>query len=275
MTNADVLSSLRLRLPRHGALIDAMTRVVAGDERWRSLEVSCSLGAGGGDELSDIDAGLGYDGIAVDDLFAAAAEFAVQIGDPVDFTVHRMDGWPPTLCRLAAEYPGGLQLDLVLIPLDRRPGLPERSFVTIDKDGHLAEVYVPQARHPPTVEVARQWVVLGWWAIATADKYVRRGALFEAVHSIDEARMHALRLWATGGHVPYPCFGLTSLLDFPPFELPDDLAATYAAPRDQGEVAVANRATADLLVIASERAGVALGSDIASPLAATVRDRLV
>ena len=38
------------------------------------------------------------------------------------------------------------------------------------------------------------------------------------------------RLWATGGGVPYPAFGLTSLLDFAPFQLPGALADTYAVP---------------------------------------------
>jgi hypothetical protein len=36
-----------------------MSDVVTRDDRWRFLEIGCSLGAGGGDELSDIDAGLG------------------------------------------------------------------------------------------------------------------------------------------------------------------------------------------------------------------------
>jgi len=122
--------------------------------------------------------------------------------------------------------------------------------------------------------VAREWAVLGWWAIATADKYVRRSSLFEAVHAIDEARAHALRLWAAGRNVPYAAFGLTSLLDFPPFALPHDLVATYAVPDDVDMVAAANRATADLLDAASASASASLGAEIGSPLAPIVRTRL-
>jgi hypothetical protein len=274
MTEADALASLRSRLPRHASLLDSMSDVVTRDDRWRFLEIGCSLGAGGGDELSDIDAGLGYDGISASDLATAARAFAVEIGVPVDFVVHRMDGWPDDVCRVAAEYADGLQLDLVLMPADGRPGLPDRSISIVDKDQRLAVAITPPVRLPPSIEVAREWVVLGWWAIATADKYVRRNSLFEAVHAIDEARTHALRLWAAGRGVPYAVFGVTSLLDFPPFELPHELIATYAVPGDVDMVAAANRATANLLAAASASASAALGADVASPLAPVVRDRL-
>jgi hypothetical protein len=251
-----------------------MAEVVNREHRWRFLEVGCSLGAGGGDELSDIDAGLGYDGIDGPDLYGAARQFALEVGDAVDVVVHRMDGWPDEVCRVAAEYDNGLQLDLVVMPAARRTGIPERSFAVVDKDQRLDVVITPPARLPPSIEVAREWVVLGWWAIATADKYVRRDSLFEAVHSIDEARGHALRLWATARDVPYPAFGLTSLLDFPPYELPPDLVATYAVPDDVDSVAAANRATAQLLVAASIAAGRSLGADIGSRLASRIRGRL-
>ena len=248
--------------------------MVANDSRWRFLEVGCSLGAGGGDELSDIDAGVGYDHIHPDDLHDAARVFARRVGTPIDFVVHRMDGWPDGVCRLAAEYPGAMQLDLVFMPAATRRGLPDRSFAVIDKDRRLTTDVMPQARRPPSVETAHEWVVLGWWAIATADKYVRRGSLFEAVHAIDEARGHALRLWAAGHDVPYASYGLTSLLNFPPFELPDDLAATYAVPDDTEAVAGANRAAAALLDRASTAASAVLGGDVGSPLSQVMRLRL-
>ena len=268
------LASLRSRLPRHAALLDVVADVVRRDDRWRFLEVGCSLGSGGGDELSDIDAGVGYAGVDVTDLYEAARQFARQIAVPVDFVVHRLEGWPDDVCRLAGEYDDRLQLDLVFMPADRRAGIPDRSFAIVDKDQRLTEAMTPPARLPPTAEMAHEWVVLGWWAIATADKYVRRGSLFEAVQAIDEARRHALQLWAAARRVPYAAFGLTSLLDFPPFELPDGLAATYATPADVAAVARANRATAHLLTQASVAASAVLDVDVTSPLATTVGDRI-
>ena len=271
---ANPLDRLQERLPRHGALLGAMRSVVVADERWRFLELGCSLGAGEGDDLSDIDAGIGYLDVASSDVAGAATEFAARIGEPLDLIVHGMDGWPSDVRRLAATYDDGLQLDLVVMPAAMRAGRPDRTIVLVDKDHQLDREVTPVRRPPPSVEEAREWTVLGWWAVSTADKYVRRRSLFEAVHAIDEARTHALRLWAAGHSIPYAAFGLTSLLDVPPFELPATLLSTYAVPDDPTKVAAANVAVADLLDDACAAASRAIDVDISSPLAAATRQRL-
>jgi hypothetical protein len=74
--------------------------------------------------------------------------------------------------------------------------------------------------------------------------------------------------------VPYAVFGLTSLLDFPPFELPDGLGATYAVPDDPDAVRAAAHATADLLESASALAAASLDAALDSPLGPVVRRRL-
>ena len=271
---ADPLDRLQERLPRHGGLLDAMRDVVIADERWRFLELGCSLGAGEGDDLSDIDAGIGYRNLSSSEVDGAATEFATRISEPVDLIVHRMDGWAPEVRRLAATYSGGLQLDVVFMPAAIRAGRPDRTVVLVDKDHQLDRPVTPVRRPPPSAEEAREWAVLGWWAVATADKYVRRRSLFEALHAIDEARTHALRLWAAGHSIPYAAFGLTSLLDFPPFELPATLLSTYAVPDDPGKMAAANIAVADLLVDACTAVSIAIDADIRSPLATPTRQRL-
>ena len=271
---ANPLDRLVGRLPRHGALLDAMRSAVVADERWRFLELGCSLGAGAGDDLSDIDAGIGYIELSSSGVDGAITEFAARIGEPVDLIVHGMDGSPSGVRRLAATYSDGLQLDLVFMPAGIRAGRPDRTIVLVDKDHQLDREVTPARRLPPSVEEAREWAVLGWWAVATAGKYVRRRSLFEAVHAIDEARTYALRLWAAGHSIPYAAFGLTSLLDFPPFELPALLLSTYAVPDDPSNVAAANVAVADLLVDACAAASVALHADISSPLASPTRRRL-
>jgi hypothetical protein len=48
------------RLPRHGQLVRALSDAVVADGRLRWFNVCCSLGAGLGDELSDIDCAVGY-----------------------------------------------------------------------------------------------------------------------------------------------------------------------------------------------------------------------
>ena len=147
-------------LPRHAALLESMSLAVARDERWRFLELGCSLGAGGGDELSDIDAGVGYLGIDASDLYEAGREFAASVGNPIDLVLHRMDGWPDDVLRLAAEYLGGLQLDVVFMPAARRHGLPDRSLAVVDKDDRLVVTATPAARFPRRPS-SREWAVLG------------------------------------------------------------------------------------------------------------------
>lgn len=271
---ADPLDDLRGRLPRHAARLDALRDVTAADDRWRWLIYGCSLGAGGGDELSDIDAGLGYTGITGDDLFEAARRLTLDVGDPTDFVVHRMAGFPDDSCRIAAEYSDGVQLDLVLLPADYYPGLPDRAVAVLDKDGVVATSPVSNATRPPTPERCREWVVLGWWALSNVAKYLHRGSPFEAESALAEARQLALQLWAAGRGVPYSHFGLTSLLDFPPFELPDGLAATYAVPDDPDAVRSAAHAAADLLDSAVALAAATLDADLDSRLGPVVRRRL-
>jgi hypothetical protein len=275
MATDDPIAPLRDRLPRHWRLLDSLRGVVRGDDRWRWLELGCSLGAGGGDQLSDADVAIGYtDIIDPEELAAAALSVAATIGPPIDMVAHRMDGWSDDLCRVAAEYDDGAQLDLVMIPARLRRGLPDRSIAIVDKDGQLADPWVPPSSQPPSPEVAREWVFLGWWALSAADKYVTRGSLFEAAEAIAEARKLALRLYAAGRDVPYPSFGLVSLLDYPPYEVPDGLADTYCTPADPPGVVAALRACADLMRNAADIAGSRLGAKLNSALADTTSHRL-
>lgn len=56
----DWLTGLAERLPRHAEVVGNLRDAVETSDQWRWLVVSCSLGAGRGDEHSDIDAGVGY-----------------------------------------------------------------------------------------------------------------------------------------------------------------------------------------------------------------------
>ena len=235
-------------LPRQAAVIDALRTAVEASDTWRWLEICCSLAAGRGDELSDVDAGIGYAGdLAPADLDAAGLDLVHAAGDPVDVLAHVMPGWPPETRRFAVEYRTGVQLDLVLMPATRRTGLPTGDVSVVDKDGNLDQPWSPPVEGPPSAAEAREWLLLGWWALSDVAKYARRGSLFEAVERLTEARQQALKLHAAAARVPFPSFGLVSLLDFPPYELPPNLAATYATPTSAHEVLAAASAVADLL----------------------------
>jgi hypothetical protein len=126
----------------------------------------------------------------------------------------------------------------------------------------------------PGPEQAREWVLLGWWALSDTAKHLRRGSLYEAVERLHEARAQALRLLAAARGVPYPAFGLVSLLDFPPFEVPSTLHETYPAPRATGDVLLAARRVADLLHSHAVEVGSSLGVDLTTPWEGLGRSRL-
>src|SRR5947199_380510 len=75
-------------------------------------------------------------------------------------------------------------------------------------------------RKPVTSEEIREWAFGGWCALADLGKYLRRGSTWEALARLNEARSQLWQLWAVTLGVPDPQYGLTSVLDFAPGELP-------------------------------------------------------
>lgn len=272
------LDHLRRDLPDHAAIIEAIGRGVARDERWRFFSVSCSLGRGNGDVFSDIDAGIGmFAELPVDELERDALALVASAGNLVDALVHHWPGLGQNDRRIAAEYRSGVQLDLTFTPASIRSGrLPDEEFAVIDKDHRLDDM--PRARLAARAELlpeqCREWSFLGWWAVSDAAKYLQRASLFEAAARLEFIREQALRLFAASQGVRFPEFGLTSLLDYPPFELPLGLAHSYACPDDPQAVARAAGAAADLLERCATRASETIGIDLDTPMSATSRGRL-
>lgn len=264
-----------VNLPEQAAVIDRLRGIVEADVTWRWLEVCCSLAAGRGDELSDVDAAMGYDGaLTPEELEEVALDVVGRCGEVIDALVHVVHGWPPETRRVAVELESGVQLDLVLMPASRRVGLPTGAVAVVDKDGRLADPWRPPVEDPPSVALAREWSMLGWWALSDVAKYVRRSSLHEAVERLAESRQQALRLYAVGQRTPFPAFGIVSLLDFPPFEVPSGLSDTYALPETASGVLAAARSVADLLEASAGAAGAALGASITTGWAKTARSRL-
>lgn len=269
------LGGLRVALPAHAAIIDALAAAVALDEALRWLEVGCSLGAGRADVFSDVDAAIGYRGIdTTAALDAAGIGVAHRSGHVVDLLTHTLPGSPEGVRRFAAEFDSGVQLDLVVFPAEWRTGLMEGTVGVVDKDGLFVRPIVSTHAGPPTLDQAREWVMLGWWAVSDIAKFLQRGSLFEAAARIDAVREQALRLFAASGSIPYPEFGLTSLLDWPPFEVPGTLADTYCRPDDLTQVIAAAHAVVALHDMATHRAAAVLHFDLDTEWARTARGRL-
>ncbi|MGH2382167.1 MAG: hypothetical protein ACRDG7_13235 [Candidatus Limnocylindria bacterium] len=175
--------------------------------------------------------------------------------------------------RIFVHYADGRQVDLVVQPASAVSGRVPGAVVLYDPDGRLAEQRVPGVA-AATAEDVREWELLAWESLADAGKYLERRSPWEALARLTQARDLALRLWAVAEDVPYPLFGLTSLLDADPPRLPTGLEATVARA-DLDELSVATRACTELLREASARARGRIGSnDAESPMAAWDGERL-
>lgn len=268
------LEALRARLPGHAELLDALLAICRDDDRIRGLELQCSIAREAGDELSDLDLGMAVRDEAWERVADELPDRLRRITQTVDVLAHTIAEWGTRPHRrLFVQYVDGRQIDLVVQPSSEVSGRVPGAIVLYDPDGRQAEQRVPTVVTASAGDV-RTWEVLGWESLANVAKYLERGSAWEALAQLTEARDLALRLWAVAEDVPYPLFGLTSLLDADPPRLPDGLDAT-AARADLGELANAARACAELLRASSARARHRLGSgDPESPMAAWVSERL-
>jgi hypothetical protein len=232
-----------LHLPAHEAVLRALVERAATDPRVDWVELGGSLAEGRGDALSDLDLGLGV----TTSETAFVTDLLADLGPTIALHPHDWSGSP----RWWVVYASGLQVDLVALPAESRPGRAPGALALVDKSGRLATEFRPRLTSAPPAEVER-WAFDGWEALGNVAKYLARGSLHEALDQLARARTDVLRLWAAAEGVRYPAFGLTSLLDDPDAHLPGGLDATYATARAD-ELHAAALATAGLLVHATAR----------------------
>jgi hypothetical protein len=127
----------------------------AGSVEWIDwLEVGGSLGRGAGDELSDIDAGIGFvdDGVPIAERVAAALRSAGDFAPVADSIVQDLDG----RAHLIVVYADGRQLSLVVVPASVREGLPPQSLALLDRSGRLSRA-IPAEHWAPDPATLRDW----------------------------------------------------------------------------------------------------------------------
>jgi hypothetical protein len=202
--------------------------------------VGCSLGRGAGDALSDIDAALGVDsepsaGVAERVRAAEAMVVAAlpEIGAVVDVLRHGVG----TAADIQDRLRGG--------------GAPD--FVSLYQDGDNQPDGEEGAAYAVTGDQVREWAFLGWSALIDADKYLRRGSLWEAHNRLNEARHQIWALWAAAQGALYPWHGLSQVLDHDPGNLPPGIESTVAG-LDAADLRRAARASAAVLTTVSAAA---------------------
>ena len=260
-----------------------------------SLLVGCSLGRGAADALSDIDAALGVDaprGEAGAGRIATAEAMVVaalpEMGALVDVLRHRTGPDSQHVRRIFAQFADGVQLDLAVVaeaeietrlraggapdfvPLYQAPALPGSREPGVQmRPGGSASPSGPPAAYAVTGEQVREWAFHGWCALIDADKYLRRGSLWEAHSRLHEARQYIWTLWAAAHGALYPWHGLSQVLDHDPGNLPPDIESTVAGLDPPG-LRRAARASAKVLTTASEAAARRHPADLPAAMAAYV-----
>ena len=243
------------------AILRRLLAVSEADERIRWLVVSCSIGRGNADRLSDLDLGVGVSDERFDEALGDIRYAVDHLGDLVDSYHHQIAGLTMRHERIFAQYADRCQVDLVVIPASEQVGQIRDEVVLYDPGQHVTGSFEQQ---PVPPEQVREWAFGGWCALADLGKYLRRGSAWEALDRLHEARAQLWRLTATALGVPNPQFGLTSILDFAPDRLPDAVTETVG-DLDPARLLAATRSLASQLRAAG--AGLTADQRAALPLA--------
>ena len=257
------IDALPPALTGQARLLHALLTGVETDVRWEALELGCSLAAGRGDELSDLDVGLWHvPGTRPTD--EDVDRLVQSLGDVIEVSAQPWDDAP----RWWGQYADGTQLDLVIGAADDRGSRAPGGVMLMNRGGRFATEFTPSVLRAKPDE-PRQWLLDGWEALGNTAKYLHRGSLLEAVEQIQRARQRLFQLWATGEGVDYPLFGLTSLLDDDAAALPPDVEDTYPTINHDSVAKAANTLAALL-----RSAGHHADQTMTTPLADYVVHRL-
>ena len=230
------LSSLGEPMHRHRTVISALLAFCESNPAVSSLSVGCSIGRGAGDELSDIDAAIGVStppGRAgarpIHEVEEQLVDALPNQGNLVDALRSGSEDADFTIRKVFAQFDDRLQLDLAIIAeVDVRRGVAAPDFVPLYWQGQSPDVTRGPSAYEVPAEQVREWAFVGWRALLDADKYLRRGSVWEAHQRLHQAREQTWMLWAAARGASYPWHGLSQVLDDSPDQLPAGISATVA-----------------------------------------------
>lgn len=238
----DWVGQLPAELAGQRALLGGLISLCEADDDIRWLMIGCSLSRGAADRLSDLDMAMGVRDEDFAEITQRVRRGVDGLGDLVDSYHHLLPGVPEPHERIFAQYADRCQVDLVVLPASGLGGSVPNAVVLYDPDA----VLFAGKRAPVTPAQIREWAFGGWCALADLGKYLRRQSWWEALERLHEARSQLWKLAAAAGDVPDPQYGLTSILDFAPGQIPAGIEATVAG-LDPAELLSAARRIAALL----------------------------
>jgi hypothetical protein len=277
------LAALPAELSAQRRLMAGLLDFSAANPAVTALLVGCSLGRGAADALSDIDGAMGVRAEAGDPGAAQVRAVEDQVaaalpgfGSLVDVLRHRYGPADRFILRIFAQFADRSQLDLtVMADSELRSGSDRPDWVwlynTTDQLANRTQADTGRADEPGpayavTGDQVREWAFLGWCALIDADKYLRRGSLWEAHNRLDQARSHIWALWAAATGALYPWHGLSQVLDHDPGNLPAGIDETVAG-LDATDLRRAANAAAAVLTRVAAAAAMRWPAELPGPMA--------
>lgn len=270
--SASWIDDMPPELAAHAAILRRMVDACGADSRMRALQVQGSIGRGTGDALSDIDVGVVVAEVAWPAICAEIPAFVRGLGEVLDHYQHFLpDQGDPGSLKAWAQFPSGIQLDLLVLPASRLLGSGPDGRNLFDRDHLLMPTDHPM-RVSEQAEVAK-WAFLAWHDLSEVAKYVQRGQTLAAAEWLNSARQATISCWAAAHGVEYAGFANVAaarLGVIAPW--PDGIEETYAGP-DAGAILAAASALARLQEAADAILETRLGIR-RRPLPAWVREQL-
>lgn len=272
------LSTLGPELARQREAIAGLLDLCEDSALVASFSVGCSLGRGAADALSDVDAALGVHAARgpagareVRAVEEAVVALLPRLGPVVDCLRDESDTGDFLIRRVFVQFADRLQLDLAVIAEEEvRRGAAAPDFVSLHWSGDRPDGTRGRPAHEVTAAQVREWAFLGWRALLDADKYLRRGSLWEAHQRLHDVRDRVWALWATARGAAYPWHGLSQVLDHDPDVLPPGVEATVAG-LDATALRRAVAACVDVLEECSAAAAESRDADLPTAMARYVR----
>lgn len=221
----DWIGQLPAELAGQRAILDGLLELCEDGKSIRWLVIGCSLARGAADRLSDLDVAMGVRDEVFGPVTAEVRRAVGRLGDLVDSYHHQLPGVPGIHERIFAQYADRCQLDLVVLPASVPGGAVPGVVVLYDPGAVLVTA---DEQRPVTPGQVREWAFRGWCALADLGKYLRRQSPWEALERLHEVRTQLWQLAAAAGDVPHPQYGITSILDFAPGQIPAGMPATVA-----------------------------------------------
>ena len=233
------LDDLPAALADHVVILRRALAEAEHDPRVRGLQVQGSIGRGTADRHSDLDLGM----VITDDAWPSFVDvmpaLVHRLGEIVDDYYQFVPGpESPEVFRAWALFPGGIQLDLLLMPSALLVGSGPDGRTLLDRDARLLRTDHPM-RVAESTDIAK-WAFLCWQNLAESVKYLERDRSLAAAEWLSSARQATISCWAAAHGLEYAGYAnvVAARLGIS-CPWPDGLEKTYPTPEPRAVLASA------------------------------------